>query len=376
MAGGSAARNAKLRVLWLIKGLGPGGAEQLLLLSAKVADHERFDYRVAYVRPDKTHLVGEFEELGISPQRLGSNRRGRFGWVADLRRAVGEVDVVHVHSPVLAAVARVLSRTLPRTRRPAVVTTEHNEWTSHRVPTRVANALTSPLDAHTWAVSEQVRNTVWPWRRKHFEVLIHGIDVGSVEPDPDARARVRSDLGVADDEVLGITVANLRRNKDYPNLLRAAKRANELEPRVRFIAVGQGPLADDIATQHTELGLGQVLQLLGYRRDISALMNASDMLVISSIHEGLPVVLMEAFAHGLPVVATTVGGIPQAVTDGQEGFLVPPSDSEALADALVEVAKDAERRRTMGAAAFRRAADFDIRSAVAAQQAKYREYVR
>ena len=83
MARGSAARNAKLRVLWLIKGLGPGGAEQLLLLSAKVADHERFDYRVAYVRPDKTHLVGEFEELGISPQRLGSNRRGRFGWVAD-----------------------------------------------------------------------------------------------------------------------------------------------------------------------------------------------------------------------------------------------------------------------------------------------------
>ena len=146
---------ARPRVLWLIKGLGPGGAEQLLLLAAKVADRERFTYRLAYVRPDKTHLVPEFEALGLTPERLGADGRH---WLADLRRVMSGADVVHVHSPVLAGVARLVARTLPR--RPAVVVTEHNEWSSHRASTRLLNALTTPLDAHHWAVSDQVRETM------------------------------------------------------------------------------------------------------------------------------------------------------------------------------------------------------------------------
>ena len=99
----------RVKVLWLIKGLGPGGAEQLLLLSAKVADHDAFDYRIAYLRPDKTHLIPEFQALGLTPTRLGSRHTGRLGWLADLRTLLGEVDVVHSHSPVLASVARLLT---------------------------------------------------------------------------------------------------------------------------------------------------------------------------------------------------------------------------------------------------------------------------
>lgn len=362
----------RIRVLWLIKGLGPGGAEQLLLLSAKVADHESFDYRVAYIRADKTHLVPEFEALGIVPERLGAASRSRLGGVRSLRQIMGEVDVVHSHSPVLASVGRVLARTLPRHRRPAVVTTEHNEWTSHRLPTRLANGLTSPLDAHTWAVSQQVKDTVWPWRRDSFEVLIHGIDLATPAVSDDARARVRRELGISEDEVLAITVANLRKNKDYPNLLRAAKLAAATEPRLRFLAVGQGPLADEIAALHRELELGDTLQLLGYRRDIPDLMAASDIFVMSSAHEGLPVAIMEAFSHGLPVVATTVGGVPQAVRDGVEGRLVPPGDSAALAAAVAELASAPELRERLGRAARVRSNDYDIRTAVSAQEARYR----
>lgn len=362
----------RIRVLWLIKGLGPGGAEQLLLLSARVADHSTFDYRVAYVRPDKTHLVSEFEQIGVVPERLGSSRRGRLGWLRDLRAALGEVDVVHSHSPVLASVARLLARTLPRSRRPVVVTTEHNEWSSHRLPTRLLNGLTSPLDAHTWAVSEQVRDTVWPWRRHAYEVLIHGIDLASQPTQPNTRSSSRRELGVEDDQVLAITVANLRKNKDYPNLLRAAQMAVADEPRLRFIAVGQGPLVDEITALHRELGLGDSLKLLGFRRDISELMEASDIFVMSSGHEGLPVAIMEAFARGLPVVATTVGGVPQAVRDGVEGRLVPPGRSDLLARAVVEVAQDDDLRQRMGAAALSRSTDYDIRTAVSAQEAIYR----
>ncbi|WP_404381877.1 glycosyltransferase [Knoellia locipacati] len=361
----------RVRVLWLVKGLGPGGAEQLLLLAAGVADRSRFDYRIAYVRPDKTHLVPELESLGLTPERLGARSTGPGGWVTDLRCVMGEVDVVHAHSPVLASAARLLARTMPASRRPAVVTTEHNEWTSHRRPTRLLNAATAPLDAHHWAVSEQVRETVWPSRRDGFEVLIHGIDPEAVRPSEDARERVRRELGVADDDVLSLTVANLRRNKDYPNLLRAARLALDRDPRLRFAAVGQGPLVSEVAEMHESLGLGDRFLLLGFRRDVHDLMAASDVFTLSSAHEGLPVAVMEAFANGLPVVATSVGGLPQQVEDGVQGLLVPPGDAEALAAALTTVAGDAELRRRMGQAARERSTAYDIRHAVTEQERLY-----
>ncbi|MBB1501275.1 glycosyltransferase [Propioniciclava sp. MC1683] len=364
---------AKPRVLWLIKGLGPGGAEQLLLLAGRAIDRERFTYRLAYVRPDKTHLVPEFEALGLSPERLGERTPGRLGWLVDLRAAMAGADVVHAHSPVLASVARLLARTLPRSHRPAVVVTEHNEWSSHRLPTRLLNGLTTPLDAHHWAVSDQVRDTMWPSRRRGYEVLIHGIDTQADPAPPDARAGLRAELGVADDEVLSLTVANLRKNKDYPNLLRAARRAVDAEPRLRFAAVGQGPLADKVAALHAELGLGDSFQLLGYRRDVHELMAAADLFTLGSAHEGLPVAVMEAFAAGLPVVATTVGGLPHQVRQGEEGLLVPPGDDAALADALVEVARDDALRARMAAVAKERASDYDIRTAVTQQERVYAE---
>lgn len=363
----------RIRVLWLIKGLGPGGAEQLLLLAAGVADHARFTYRVAYVRPDKTHLVPEFEKVGVEPERLGAGRRGPVGWVPDLRRAMGQVDVVHAHSPVLASAARLVSRTLPARRRPVVVTTEHNEWTSHRTPTRWLNGLTAPLDARHWAVSDQVLGTMWPSRRASYEVLIHGIDTSGDPVGKDVRTRVRDQLCVRPGEVLSLTVANLRRNKDYPNLLRAAREALDAEPRLTFAAVGQGPLAHEVGALHAQLGLGDRFRLLGFRRDVRELMAAADVFTLASAHEGLPVAIMEAFAAGLPVVATRVGGVPQQVRDGREGLLVSPGDSAALAAALVRIARDDDLRRAMGHGAHQRAAEYDIRRAVRVQEEAYAE---
>lgn len=373
-----AASNAspRTRVLWLIKGLGPGGAEQLLLLSAKVADRSRFDYRLAYVRPDKTHLVSEFQAVGIEPQRLGAGRRGRLGWVTDLRLALGEVDVVHAHSPVLASVARLLTRTLPRRRRPAVVVTEHSEWTGHRLPTRLLNGLTGPLDAHHWAVSEQVLATMWPSRRRGYSVLIQGIDTTAIPADAATRARLRAELGITDSEVLALTVANLRRQKDYPNLLRAARRAVDEEPKLRFAAVGQGPLEAEVRALHSELGLDDRFLLLGFRRDVHDLMAAADVFLLGSAHEGLPVAIMEAFAAGRPVVATAVGGVPQQVREAVEGLLVAPGDPAALAAALVRLARHDVLRRRMGEAARVRAADYDIRGTMASQEAVYARVTR
>ncbi|GAA1768555.1 glycosyltransferase [Nostocoides vanveenii] len=355
-----------IRVLWLVKGLGPGGAEQLLLLSAQVADRTRFTHRLIFVRPDKTHLVADFEAAGLVPELLPAHR------VRDMRAALAQADVVHAHSPVLASEARLLSLTLPRAQRPVLISTEHNEWTSHRRPTRALNALTSPLDAHRWAVSEQVRDTTWATHRRRYEVLIHGIDPQALVVPDGTRERLRRELAVADDEVLVLTVANLRANKDYPNLMRAAQLALPRAPRLRFVAVGQGPLADEMAARHAELGLGDRFWLAGYRRDIPELMAAADVFALASAHEGLPVAVMEAFAAGLPVVATRVGGIPGQVRDGVDGLLVPRRDAQALAAAFVTIAGDDAGRSAMGAAARESAGRYDIRVTMARQETMYR----
>ncbi len=126
-----------------------------------------------------------------------------------------------------------------------------------------------------------------------------------------------------------------------------------------------------MATWHDEQGLGDRFLLLGYRPDALRVMSGFDVFTLASTHEGLPVALMEAFALGLPVVATAVGGIPQAVTPGVEGLLVPSGDEEALAAALLELATDTDKRLAMGQAAAQRASAFSAARATRELESRY-----
>ena len=374
----STAAVAPVRVLWLIKGLGPGGAEQLLLQQALVTDPTEVAAEVAYLLPAKHHLVPALEAAGVGALCLGDDRGWDLRWVLRLRRllAEGRYDVVHVHSPLVAAVVRVLLLTLPRPRRPALVSTEHNRWPRHNPVTRWANALTLPLDDATVAVSADVVETMPAPLRRRTSVLVHGVDPAAVRAAAGDRAAARAALGFADDDVVVAIVANLRAAKAYDAWVAAAERACDAEPRLRFVSVGQGPMADEVAAMVAATGLGDRVRLLGYRDDAPAVLRAADVFTLTSRHEGLPVALMEALTLGLPVVATAAGGIPQAVDDGVEAVLVPVDDVAGLATAYVELARDPQRRAAMGAAAERRSAAFDIRRAAEALGETYRSSAR
>ena len=189
--------------------------------------------------------------------------------------------------------------------------------------------------------------------RRRTQVVVHGVPVDDLVARRAERDRRRGELDIADDDVVVTTVANLRWNKDYPTLLRAAARVLEDHPRVRFLAAGQGPLEAEVRAEAASLGLGDRFRILGYVDDVAAVLSASDVFVLASRVEGLPIAVLEAMALGLPVVATAVGGTPRTLTDGVEGRLVPAESPAALAGALAEVVSDPERRRTMGAAAAR-----------------------
>lgn len=359
-------------MLWLTKGLGPGGAERLLVSFASIADRGRFDLRAAYLLPWKDHLVADLEARGVPAECLDGRREIDPRWVARLRDLVrrADIDIVHAHSPLVAALARPALRALPRRARPALIGTEHNVWSSHHPATRWANRLTIPLEDATLAVSEEVRASMPARLASRTEVVIHGVDVEAIAGRQAERDEARAELSAGDEELVVATVANLRANKDYPTMLAAAGRLAAAHPNIRFVSVGQGPLADELEGERDRLGLGERFQFLGHREDPVRVLVAADVFCLSSRFEGLPISLLEAMAAGLAVVATRVGGVPSVVTDGREGRLVPPGDPDALAAALLEL-RDPGFRRRCAAAASERVKGFGIDRAVARQQALY-----
>jgi glycosyltransferase involved in cell wall biosynthesis len=362
-----------IRVLWLVKGLGPGGAERLLVEHAAGGDHDSFRYEAAYLLDWKQHLVPELTALGVDTHSLGVRTEWDPRWVLRLHRLLrrGHYDIVHAHSPLVASMARVLVRAIPRRRRPAFVYTEHNRWPSYHRVTRVTNQVTYGLDDATFAVSADVRDSVSRRRRDRVEVVIHGVDITRVRAARAERDATRAELGVAPGELLSVTVANLRAGKNYPGLLAAARLLVDRGLPVRFVAAGQGQLEAEIRALHEGSGLGERFRLLGYRDDTTRLIAAADVFVLASQHEGLPVTVMEALTLGVPVVAPAVGGLPEVVESGENGILVQPGSPAALADAI-EHALDPTMHERLTAGAARTGDRFSSARAIGRIEHVYR----
>jgi L-malate glycosyltransferase len=367
-----------IRVLWLVKGLGPGGAEHLMVAAATVRDREDFRFEVDYLLPWKDALVGDLEALGVPTRSLEVRDERDLRWALRLRRRLLDepVDILHAHSPYPAGVARLVVRTLPRRVRPRLVYTVHNTFHSFSTPTRILNGITYPLDDADLAVSVEVHETIWSHLQGRTEIVVHGVLLDRVRAALAERDATRAELGLSPGEPVVGTIANFRAQKDYPNLLATARLLLDRGWPGRIVAVGQGPLEAEMRARHEQLGLGDRVLLLGQRDDAVRVLAACDVFTMASDNEGLPVALMEALALGLPVASTAVGGIPGAVTDGVEGLLVPPRDPEALADAIATITADPALRAAMADAARRAGERFDIRIAATRIEQLYRDLVR
>jgi glycosyltransferase involved in cell wall biosynthesis len=352
------------RVLIVIKGLGRGGAEQLLLSAAPYLNRERYRYQFAYLLPWKNALVGDLVRLGFPVHCLEGGRG--IGWTRRLSRLVRRegIELVHAHSPVAAAGVRA---TMGRQVR--VVYTEHNVWSRYHPLTRALNLCTFPRNDHVFAVSDEVLASVrYPWPlcmlpMPTVETLHHGLDQATFGLGTGMDG-ARAELGIPEDAPVVGSIANFKAAKDHDTLLRAAARVRQALPDVRFLLVGQGPLEAQVRHLAAQLGLEQTVIFGGFRTDVPRLVAGFDVFALSSTYEGLPIALIEAMALGRPVVATRVGGIPEVITDGADGLLVPPRDPEALAEGLLRVLGNPTLQAGLAAAARARAREFDIRHAV------------
>lgn len=192
--------------------------------------------------------------------------------------------------------------------------------------------------------------------RSKITIIENGIDVGRfADPDRSAVDACRSDLGIPDGCNVVIMVAALRPEKAHEAFLEAARSLSNSIENIRFLIVGGGPREEDLRKLAARLSIQDRVLFLGRRSDIPVLLHLADVLVLPShsVVETLPLVVLEAMAAGLPVVASSVGSVPEVVRDGETGILIPPADSQALATAVTRLLNHRSLARELAANAKR-----------------------
>jgi glycosyltransferase involved in cell wall biosynthesis len=302
---------------------------------------------------------------------LGERVKRRFSPAfADALRALlaeRRFDLVHahVHASATAAAAALADDDLP------LVVTEHTEapW---RGPADLSLARAAYRRAgHVVAVSRAIR---WHLIRRL------GVPAGRVTYVPNAVAVDPPEAGSAGagaalaprgGPLIG-AVCRLQPEKGVDVFLRAAAVAAQELPEARFAVIGDGPLRRSLTRLARELGLRERVRFLGHRPDARSLMARLDVLAVSSITDGSPLVILEAMTAGTPIVASACGGIPDQVRDGVDGLLVPPGAPGALAAALVRVARDGGLAARLAASGRHRArTEFSFAAMLARVEAAY-----
>jgi glycosyltransferase involved in cell wall biosynthesis len=264
-------------------------------------------------------------------------RRGRFG-------------LVHAHmfaSSVAAAVATVLTH-LP------LIITEHSEATWRSGRARWYSRQAYRRATAVVAVSESIRRRLIvedgvPAERVATIRNACATHVGYSAPIPPWLCS-----GSPAGPLIGV-VARLQPEKGVQHFVEAASQVAAAVPEARFVVVGDGPLRDALAALATQLGVGERILFTGFRLDAPALVRYMDLLVVPSLNEGTPLVVLEAMSAGIPIVASAVGGIPEQVRHGREALLVSPADPRALACAMTRLLHQPELAHMLGRAAHQRA---------------------
>jgi glycosyltransferase involved in cell wall biosynthesis len=300
---------------------------------------------------------------------------------ADAARMLRGFDLVHFNKtdprtclPAIPAARRAGAR--------VVVTTEHiaKRPESHypmgaRVVTTLVRRANRRVD-RVIVVSESSRRAyIENYRCAPSKVLAirNGVDLARFGRLPDRRAS-RLALGIAPGDVVAVVVGRLCRGKGQAAAIEAAASVRERVPGFRLLLVGDGPLASELKALAGERGAAGDVIFAGFRDDVHAVLSASDLLLLASEAESLPLSVLEAMAAALPVVSTDVGGLREAVEDGVTGRLVPPRDPAALADAIAEVLGRPDRGAAMGRAGRLKAeTDFDVRACYAKVASLYED---
>jgi glycosyltransferase involved in cell wall biosynthesis len=339
-----------MRILFLSTSMGMGGADQQLLSAAQVLRTRGHEVLIVSLTP-LGPMGLEARSVGLHTESLEMRRavpdpRGLVRLVRLVR--AWRPDVVHSHMVHANLMARALRLLVPV---PVLVSTIHNIYEGGPLwmaAYRMTNGLVDHMTIISQAAADRfITEGIVP--RELLTVVPNGIDTDRLRNVPsDARESLRRSIGLGL-EFVWLAVGRFEVAKDYPNMLRGFARVRARHPQAVLLLVGRGSLQQETEALTQELGLAGAVRFLGVRSDVPVVMSAADGYVMSSAWEGMPMVLLEAAAAGLPIVATMAGGNHEVVRNEETGFLVPTRDPEALALAMLRLMGLSEaQRRSMG----------------------------
>ena len=378
------ATSGNVRILFLIDeigGIAEGGTERQVLQLIELATRLGYEPRLAVLRG--TEWLTE-KEAGCPIYSAGANSLLRFSgwracagliqWMRDERISLVQTFFVecNVLGPWLGRLAGV----------PVIVGSRRNlnQWHGRSawvepwmlLLQRLTNMSADCVIANSLVVAEETfKLEKLPQGKMH--VAYNGIDLAKFSRLNELREQARQMLGVGPDEILVGNISCFRWGKGIPQFVDAARLVLEKEPRMRFLAVGDGDQNALVVERIRQYGLEDRFHLAGQQTDVLPYLAAMDIGVLSSLGEGFSNSLLEYMASGLPAVATEVGGNREALEGA--GILVPPDDPKALADAILEL-ESATLRQTMGLAARQRVERFSLARAEKRMKEIYAELLQ
>jgi glycosyltransferase involved in cell wall biosynthesis len=340
-----------LHVAYLTHGLRERGYDTTLVAGSLARGEDSMEFVARELGIEATHLPELRRD--ISPLRdLQATLR-----LARLIRRL-RPHILHTHTAKAGAVGR-MAAMLVGGRRPIVVHTFHGHvlrgyfGRSLSYGFRLLERWLARRSDALVAVSPEVRDElvrlgVAPAEK--FTVVRVGIELTGRVADTDGRAETRRQLGISDGSFTVGWIGRMTGVKRTSDVLLAFRRLQDRGVDAFLCMIGDGPEREQLERRAHELGIMKRTLFLGYQEEVAPYYAALDAMILPSGNEGTPVSAIEALAAGRPVVATHVGGVPDVVREGEDGFLVAPGAVDDLADRLARLAGDEELRRRMGEA--------------------------
>jgi glycosyltransferase involved in cell wall biosynthesis len=342
----------EMKVLMVIDSLRLGGAERVLATLSGAAPHAGFRFELAVLSAPGSHrsvMEPVLAEAGVNLSYLSIRRLIDPQALPRLVRAIRSsgCDVVHAHLEDAATLVPLAARLAGR---PAVCSFHHvaveiswREALKERLAVAAANRSAGVIFVSQSSLDSFTRTYSGP--RSNWCVIENGVDLNAFSTAP---ATMPLDLQIPSDALIVTIVGALRGRKGHAVALRAWPAVRERFANARLLIVGDGPEGPRLRSLASELGISDSVIFAGTRNDVALLVRASELVVLPSQHEALPTTLIEAAACGRAVISTDIDGVPEVVTDGETGLLVPVDDHRALAQSLLTLLSDEPRRRAMG----------------------------
>jgi glycosyltransferase involved in cell wall biosynthesis len=336
----------KVRVLHVVSDKNIGGAGRYVIYLLDKISKNRFEIDVAC--PGGGKLEQELTSLGTRVLPLSPSCQDRsfsLPGISELLDIIrdGRYDIVHSHSSISARIAARLCNVK------AIVYTRHGlSGNSPNMFSRMAQKFFSTYFADAVvAVSEAAKKDLINGGvvADKITVIHNGVDIPEVFM---SGQKGQSNGSSAPDCLVVGSVGRLSPEKGHVTFIRAASSVAKEFPKSQFLIVGDGPLRPALESLASDIGLLDKIRFAGYQADVRPFLDEMDIFVLPSYTEAMPLSLLEAMANGLPVVASCVGGVPEAVEDNVTGFLVAPHDEDALAKKILLLLRSEALRRSMG----------------------------